>query len=422
VHDVPAPISSQVNRSTDRHSAVRFWSSEIPVHAERAVDSTLAYRPEERVMEISERRERSARDLEVTWVPDAAGPIQFVTAEGEVTEAGRAHGIEAELARILYRDMSRARRLDREALALQRQGELGLWLQSWGQEAAQVGSIHALDRSDYVFPSYREHAAAMVRGVKPEELLVQWRGSAHAGWDPSDCNFHFYSLVLGTQTLHATGYAMGSALDGGNHVVATYFGDGAASQGDVNEAFNWAAVRSLPVLFICQNNQWAISTPTSLQYGTPLHQRAAGFGLRTFYVDGNDALAVHAVTSAAADLVRVGEGPALIEAVTFRMAGHSTSDDPTKYRDAAELEAWELKDPLKRLRVVLERLDTPQSFFADLNSELESLAVEVRRACHAIADPDLDAAFANVYAEPHPLVDAERLAHREFVESMTVGG
>ena len=357
-------------------------------------------------------------DLETHWLPDRPEPIQFVTQDGDLTELGRRYDPDAALVRTLYRDMARARRLDQEALALQRQGELGLWLQSWGQEAAQVGSMRALDEDDWVFPSYREHAAGMVRGVTPTELMSQWRGSTHAGWDPAAYRFHFYSLVLGTQTLHATGYAMGAELDGGQHVVATYFGDGAASQGDVNEAFNWAAARSLPVLFICQNNQWAISTPTSLQYGAPLHQRAVGFGLRSFYVDGNDVLAVHAVTRAAAALVRSGEGPAFIEAVTFRMAGHSTSDDPSRYRDPAELARWEARDPLTRLRTVMERSGVPASFFADLDVELEDLGVEVRAACRAIEVPDLDDVFGHTYAGPHPAADRERADRRRYLESM----
>ena len=359
-----------------------------------------------------------ADQLAVDWAPSRIEPVQFVTPEGELTAAGRRVDVDVELARTLYRDMARARRLDREALALQRQGELGLWLQSWGQEAAQVGSMRALRDSDWVFPSYREHPAAMVRGITATELMSQWRGATHAGWDPSRYRFHFYSLVLGTQTLHATGYAMGTKLDGDQQVVATYFGDGAASQGDVNEAFNWAAARRLPVLFICQNNQWAISTPTDLQYGAPVHRRAAGFGLRTFCVDGNDALAVHAVSRAAAEFVRSGAGPALIEAVTFRMAGHSTSDDPGRYRDPSELEAWEGRDPLRRLRSVLDRSGVPESFFAELDRELEELAAEVRAACRAIEDPDLDAAFDHAYAEPHPLVAAERAARRAYLETM----
>lgn len=367
-------------------------------------------------------RPGTAVSLETTWAATNAEPVQFVAPGGEITEAGRSHGINVELARTTYRAMARARRLDREALALQRQGELGLWLQSWGQEAAQVGSMFALRRDDYVFPSYREHAAAMVRGIRPAELMAQWRGSAHAGWDPADHSFHFYSLVLGTQTLHATGYAMGCRLDGDpDQIVVTYFGDGAASQGDVNEAFNWSSAKALPVLFFCQNNQWAISTPTELQYGAPVHQRAAGFGLRSFYVDGNDVLAVHAVTRAAADLVRSGQGPALVEAVTFRMAGHSTSDDPGRYRDSAEFEAWEIKDPLRRLRTVLDELGTPEAFFVDLDAELDELAAEVRAACRNIPVPELDALFDLAYVDPHPQVEADKRARRRFLESMNPG-
>ncbi|MGY1969056.1 thiamine pyrophosphate-dependent enzyme [Nocardia gipuzkoensis] len=366
-------------------------------------------------------RPRGGEEFEARWTSNRSGPTQFVTPGGELTDAGLRYDIDSELARTLYRDMARARRLDREALSLQRQGELGLWVQSWGQEAAQVGSMHGLDNDDFVFPSYREHAAAMVRGITPAELLTQWRGATHAGWDPADYRFHFYSLVLGTQALHATGYAMGCELDGGNSVVAVYFGDGAASQGDVAEAFNWAAARNLPVLFICQNNQWAISTPTDSQYRSPVHRRAAGFGLRSFYVDGNDALAVYEVTRTAAELVRRGEGPALIEAVTFRMAGHSTSDDPNKYRDPAEFNTWDARDPLLRLKKVLERFGTPDSYFSELNTELEALAIEVRTECRAIEAPDFDMSFAHAYAEPHALVDLERRARRDFAESMSAG-
>jgi 2-oxoisovalerate dehydrogenase E1 component alpha subunit len=361
----------------------------------------------------------AAPTLERCWTSPSDGPIQFVTPTGELTALGAAYEVDTALAQTLYRDMARARRLDQEALALQRQGELGLWLQCWGQEAAQVGTIRALSQKDYVFPAYREHAAALARGVTPGELLSQWRGVSHGGWDPASYNFHLYSLVLGTQTLHATGFAMGSVLMGADHLVAAYFGDGAASQGDVNEALNWSAARNLPVLFICQNNQWAISTPTQLQYRTPVHQRAAGFGLRVFHVDGNDALATYAVTSEAAALIRRGEGPALVEAETFRMAGHSTSDDPSRYRGEDEVSAWRSRDPLNRLEVLLRSLGTPAGFFSDLDDELEHLAVEVRRACRALPDPTLDELFGHAYGAPHALVEAERLAHRELVELMS---
>ena len=333
--------------------------------------------------------------------------IQFVTPQGAATLQGEAHGIDLPLAHDLYRDMVLARRFDAEALALQRQGELNLWLMSWGQEAAQVGSIRALRDSDMVFPSYREHAAALCRGLSPTQLLTQWRGCSHSGWDPTTYRFHIYSLVLGTQTLHATGFAAGAAMEGTDEVVAVYFGDGATSQGDVNEAFNWAAAGALPVLFFCQNNQWAISTPTSTQMGAPLHRRAAGFGLHTYHVDGNDVLAVHAVTSEAAEHIRAGGGPVLIEAQTYRRGGHSSSDDPDRYRDANELKLYESRDPLLRLRALLENRGADIEFFEGLDSECDAFGERVRSACRAIGDPRLDETFENTYAEQHALVDAE---------------
>lgn len=332
---------------------------------------------------------------------------QFVTPLGAPTPQGEAHGVDLVLARELFRDMMLARRLDSEALALQRQGELSLWLMSWGQEAAQVGSVRALRDSDMIFPSYREHAAALCRGVTPGELLAQWRGCTHSGWDPQAHQFHIYSLVLGTQTLHATGFAAGAAMEGTDEVVVAYFGDGASSQGDVNEALNWAAAGQLPVLFFCQNNQWAISTPTSVQMGASLHRRAAGFGLRTFYVDGNDALAVHAVTGVAAAHIRSGGGPVLIEAQTYRRGGHSSSDDPGRYRDAGEVALWESRDPISRVRALLEQCGCDDRFFASIDAECDRFGIEVRQACRAIPDPRLADSFRTTFAEPHPALAAE---------------
>ncbi|WP_181779951.1 thiamine pyrophosphate-dependent enzyme [Pseudonocardia pini] len=354
--------------------------------------------------------------MTMTPTPTIPGePVRFVASDGVPTAAGEAHGIDLDLARTLHRDMVLARRLDHEALALQRQGELGLWLMSWGQEAAQAGSVRALRDGDHVFPSYREHVAALVRGLTPAEILAQWRGTVHGAWDPAEHRFHINSLVLGSQTLHATGYAAGIALDGTDEVVAVYFGDGAASQGDVNEAFNWAAAAALPVLFVCQNNQWAISTPTTRQMGTPVHRRAAGFGVHSRLVDGNDALAVHAVTRAAVEHVRSGAGPALVEAVTYRRAGHSTSDDPGRYRESGEDAVWAQRDPIARLRTLLEARGTDAEVFAALAAEADELAVEVRRACRALPEPDLADLFGHAYARPHAQVEADRrtfLTHR----------
>ena len=323
-----------------------------------------------------------------------------------------------ELCRDFYRRMTLARCFDNEALALQRQGELGLWLQSLGQEAAQIGSITALRRDDHIFPSYREHAAALCRGITPAELLVQWRGNQHSGWDPSRYRFHIYTLVLAAQLPHATGYAMGVQRDGADEIVAVYFGDGATSEGEANETFNWAAAAEVPLLFFCQNNQWAISTPTQTQMRAPLHQRALGFGLDAHLVDGNDVLAVHAVTSAVAGQIRAGGGPAFIEAVTYRMAGHSTSDDPGRYRTASELDSWTARDPIARLEALMVDRDWFDGEFRDeLESDCAALAAETRQVCRELPLGDIAGLFDSVLAEETPLLIEERRQYEALVAS-----
>jgi len=346
-------------------------------------------------------------------------PVQLVTAAGELRADPNIEAkIEPPLCRELFRAMFLARRFDTEALSLQRQGELGLWLQSHGQEAAQVGSIAALRSTDYVFPSYREHAAALARGITPAELLVQWRGNQHSGWDPSVYHFHIYTLVLAAQLLHATGYAMGLQLDGADEVVLAYFGDGASSEGDASEAFNFAATTDAPIVFFCQNNQWAISMPSSAQSRTPLHERARGFGLRTMVVDGNDVLAVHAITTQLAEHARSGSGPALVEAITYRIGGHSTSDDPSRYRSASELDAWVAKDPLDRIDKLLRAQDwADASFFADVTAEANDLAADTRRVCLALPIPDLLSNYDHVLVEPTPALRRERDRFAEYSSS-----
>ena len=285
--------------------------------------------------------------------------------------------------RQLLRDLTLVRRVDTEATALQRQGELGIWASLLGQEAAQVGSGRALAPQDYAFPTYREHGVAWCRGVDPLNLLGLFRGVNHGGWDPDEKNFHLYTIVIGAQTLHATGYAMGIQRDGAvgtgdptrDAAVLAYFGDGATAQGDVNEAFVFAAVQNAPVVFFCQNNQWAISEPNERQTRIPLYQRARGFGFPGVRVDGNDVLATYAVTKAALDRAREGSGPTFIEAYTYRMGAHTTSDDPTRYRLASELEASKLKDPVERMKSFLYKNELADaSFFAELDAEREQFA------------------------------------------------
>ncbi|MEU7422247.1 pyruvate dehydrogenase (acetyl-transferring) E1 component subunit alpha [Streptomyces sp. NPDC040750] len=339
--------------------------------------------------------------------------VQLLTPEGKRVKNAEydayVAGITAEELRGLYRDMVLTRRFDAEATALQRQGELGLWASLLGQEAAQIGSGRATREDDYVFPTYREHGVAWCRGVDPTNLLGMFRGVNNGGWDPNSNNFHLYTIVIGSQTLHATGYAMGITKDGADSAVIAYFGDGASSQGDVAEAFTFSAVYNAPVVFFCQNNQWAISEPTEKQSRVPLYQRAQGFGFPGVRVDGNDVLACLAVTKWALERARNGEGPTLVEAFTYRMGAHTTSDDPSRYRGDEERAAWEAKDPILRLRRYLEASNhAEEGFFAELETESEALGKRVREAVRAMPDPDRFAIFENAYADGHALVDEER--------------
>ncbi|MFD8787204.1 pyruvate dehydrogenase (acetyl-transferring) E1 component subunit alpha [Kitasatospora sp. NPDC059599] len=308
----------------------------------------------------------------------------------------------------LYEDMVRARRIDAEGVLLQRQGELALWPSLLGQEAAQIGSARALDDEDHVFPSYRDHGVALARNVDPLDLFALFRGTTNGGWDPREHNVHLYTLVIGAQTLHATGYAMGVAKDGAESAVIVYFGDGATSQGDVSEAFNFAALNDAPVVFFCQNNQWAISEPADRQSRVPIHRRAAGFGFPGILVDGNDVLACLAVTREALRRARSGEGPTLIEAFTYRMGAHTTSDDPTRYRDAEEVRAWERKDPITRLRTyLLANGWADEESLARIDRACDEAARSVRAAVRSMAAPPAEAMFAHVYADGHTLVAEE---------------
>lgn len=339
--------------------------------------------------------------------------VQLLTPEGERVENSEYDRYVADLTpedlRALYRDMVLARRFDAEAVTLQRQGELGLWPSLLGQEAAQVGSGRATRADDYIFPTYREHGVAWCKGVDPTLLLGMFRGVNNGGWDPNTNGFQLYTIVIGSQTLHATGYAMGIAKDGADSAVVAYFGDGATSQGDVAESFTFSAVYNAPVVFFCQNNQWAISEPTEKQSRVPLYQRAQGYGFPGVRVDGNDVLACLAVTKWALERARGGEGPALIEAFTYRMGAHTTSDDPTRYRRDEERAAWEAKDPILRLRAYLAAEGhADEGFFAELEAESETLGKRVRDVVRNMPDPEPMSIFENIYADGHALVDEER--------------
>jgi 2-oxoisovalerate dehydrogenase E1 component alpha subunit len=359
--------------------------------------------------------------------------VQLLTPEGERVEHasfsfgdGLSAEEEAEQIRGFYRDMVLTRRIDVEATALQRHGELGIWAQLLGQEAAQIGSGRALRPQDYVFPTYREHGVAWCRGVDPLKLLGLFRGVDQGSWDPRDNGFGLYTIVIGAQTLHATGYAMGVQRDGAvgtgdpdrDAAVVAYFGDGASSQGDVNEAFIFAASYNAPVVFFCQNNQWAISEPIERQSRIPLYQRALGFGFPGVRVDGNDVLATYAVTQAALQRARDGQGPTFVEAYTYRMGAHTTTDDPTRYRLSSDLEHWKLKDPIQRVKVYLTRNGLmDQSFMESVDAEAEELGEKLREGCRSMPDPHILDVFDQVFAEQTEELAAQKAGYAAYLDT-----
>ncbi|MFC5996054.1 pyruvate dehydrogenase (acetyl-transferring) E1 component subunit alpha [Pseudonocardia hispaniensis] len=352
---------------------------------------------------------------------DAGGPelVQLLTPEGQRISDPRFDGyvddVDVAALKSLYRDMVLVRRVDRESNALQRQGQLGIWVPLLGQEAAQIGAGRAMRPTDMAFPSYREHGVAWCRGIDPTELLGIFRGTDHGSWDPRKTGFNLYTIVIGNQCLNAAGYAMGQRFEGkvGDPETAEatmcFFGDGATSQGDVHEGFVWAAAYDAPVVFYCQNNQWAISVPLERQTRVPLYERARGYGFPGIRVDGNDVLACLAVSRWALEECRTGNGPVLVEAYTYRMDAHTTSDDPTRYRLADELELWKLKDPIERVRVNLVREHHVEGeFFDEVAAEADVLAARLREFCVAMPEPAPDRIFSEVYAEPSPLLEAQR--------------
>jgi 2-oxoisovalerate dehydrogenase E1 component alpha subunit len=309
----------------------------------------------------------------------------------------------------LFEDMTVIRRIDVEATALQRQGELALWPPLLGQEAAQIGSGRALRTDDFVFSSYRENGVAYCRGVDLTDIVRVWRGNASSGWDPYAINMATPQIIIGAQTLHATGYAMGIQNDGADSVAVTYFGDGATSEGDVNEAMVFAASFQVPVVFFCTNNHWAISEPVRLQSHIQLADRAAGFGIPSMRVDGNDVLAVMAATRVALDRARRGGGPTFIEAVSYRMGPHTTADDPTRYRDANELEDWAARDPISRIAALLERKGLlTEELQQQVKDKADAVAREMRTGCTTMPDPEPLDVFKNVYSTPNSWLDRQQ--------------
>lgn len=329
-------------------------------------------------------------------------PLQVVDAHGQAV-----HGPDLacpsrdDLLR-LHRAMVIGRRFDTQAGALVRQGELAVYPSSRGQEACQVGATLALDEGDWLFPTYRDSVALVTRGVDPVQVLTLLRGEWHSGYDPYERRVAPQCTPLATNALHAVGLAHAARYKGEDTVALVMIGDGATSEGDTHEALNFAAVWKCPVVFLVQNNGYAISVPLSKQTAAPsLAHKGIGYGMSSALVDGNDAAAVFSAVSDAVRSARAGDGPTLIEAVTYRMDAHTNADDATRYRSLEEVQRWAAKDPIDRLeRYLRDRGLLDDKLLTAVRDDAETFALALRERLQSTAAPDPGELFAHVYHRP----------------------
>jgi pyruvate dehydrogenase E1 component alpha subunit len=342
-------------------------------------------------------------------------PVQLIGPDGAATAEDRySRDLPAERLCWLYELMVVTRELDTELVNLQRQGELALYAPCRGQEAAQVGAAAALRKADWLFPQYRELGVFAARGIPAWQVAAAWRGTWNGGLQFTSKRCAPMSVPVGTQALHAVGAAMAAQRLHEDSVAVAFVGDGATSEGDLHEALNFAAVFNTPCVFYVQNNQWAISVPLARQTAAPsIAHKAIGYGMPGIRVDGNDPLACYAVMAEAADRARAGDGPTLIEAVTYRLGPHTTSDDPTRYRTQQELDRWTALDPIPRYQTYLrgqglwsERLEER------VTTRAKRLRAELRDAVLGAPDADVDEVFTTVFADITPALQAQRRALR----------
>ena len=308
----------------------------------------------------------------------------------------------------LYRGMQLGRRLDERMVRLQRQGRIGTFAPIKGQEASQIGSVACLRREDWMVPSFRETAAMLWRGWPVEKLLRMFAGHLEGGQPEPNQKDLPICIPVATQVPHAVGLAYAAQYRGDDAVVMVYFGDGATSEGDFHEACNFAGVWHVPIVFVCQNNQWAISVPLKKQtHSRTIAQKALAYGFPGIQVDGNDVLAVYVAVQEAVERARAGDGPTLIECVTYRLAMHTTADDPTKYRQPEEVAEWERKDPLTRFTAYLRKKEIA---IDGVESEVDAEISEAVRRFEALPPPDPLTMFDHVYADLPPHLAAQRAA------------
>jgi len=342
-------------------------------------------------------------------------PYQVLDPEGSVVNP--VPDLSAERLLSLYRFMQQGRAFSNKIIALQRQGRATTFGSLVGQEATAVGLAAPMQAQDWLTSSYREIASLMVRGIPLPTLIYSFRGMTAPNY-PREARCLPIQIVIGTQLIHAVGLALAAKIAGDPAVAVGVCGDGATSEGDFNEALNFAGVFQAPVVIVVQNNGWAISVPRAKQSAAPsFAARGAGFGLPSALVDGNDILAVYTVMQQAIERARSGQGPTLVETLTYRIGAHTTADDPTRYRDAAEVEFWQSKDPIKRFRAYLVQRgllteEQDQQLIAAIEEEINE-AVPVAEAMPAMAP---DSFFNNTFAEPFPRLQEQRAEMLRYVK------
>ncbi|UOQ95719.1 pyruvate dehydrogenase (acetyl-transferring) E1 component subunit alpha [Halobacillus shinanisalinarum] len=339
---------------------------------------------------------------------------QYINEDGELIKQEVQEELSLDLVKMFYEKMLRARMMDKKCVNLQRQGKIGTYVQYEGQEAAQVGSALAIEEGDWMFPSYRDHAATMTFGHSLRNLLLYWVGRIEGGIPPEGKNIFPPAVPIASQLLHATGVAWAEKKKNTDRVSLVYFGDGATSEGDFHEGLNFASVFKAPVVFLNQNNGYAISVPTEKQMNSKtIAQKGLGYDIPSIRIDGNDILAVFIETKKAVDRARRGEGPTLIEAVTWRYGAHTTADDPSKYRDQSESDRRRTTtDPLLRLEKYMKNENSwDEEWLASMEQKITN---EINTAISEMKDypkADIDQVFSHVFEKPTWTIEQQREHH-----------
>ena len=350
--------------------------------------------------------------------PRIEEPYVILGENGKIVNNDNVPPFSDEELKYLYKTMVYTRIIDEKAVSYQRQGRMLTYAPNTGQEAAQVGSAYALEKKDWLVPAFRELGGWLIKGVPLKNIYMYWYGNEWGSHMPADVNMLPVSIPIASQLEHATGIAMANTIKGEDGVVLAYVGDGGTSAGDFHEALNFAAVFKAPVIFLIQNNQFAISVPRAMQTNSKtLAQKAIAYDIPGILVDGNDIFAVYDITKKAVERAREGLGPTLIEAYTYRLGAHTTSDDPTKYRKDEEVEEWRVKDPITRFELyLLDQGIITQDYIKELKAELEKEVGTTFESIENTSDTEVEDIFKYHYETMTPQLQEQLDEYKSFLE------